>query len=179
MYYFLSKILLVYWSNSCFFLNTFDKTVGHVWCIVRKGVSTPPFQNHPPLPVLGSPHFLKSPISPPSQQISHPKFSFINKNATVELSSINTIHVKQQHNVDFLIFKFSLKCSFTEKTVWEVYFKYTLIILHLHFLIKEVSNNFFNQWILFSYLGKSKKTLKIFHPPITKPTPPFLASPHF
>ena len=90
---------------------------------------------------------------------------------------MSTIHVKQQHNVDFLIFNFSLKCSLTEKTVWEVYFKYTLIMLHLHFLIKEVSNNFFNQWILFSYIATAKETLKIFHPlPHYKTNPPPLPS---
>ena len=33
----------------------------------------------------------------------------INRNATVKLSSINTIHVKQQHNLGFFIFKFTLK----------------------------------------------------------------------
>ena len=32
----------------------------------------------------------------------------INRNATVKLSSVNTIHVKQ-HNVGFFIFKFTLK----------------------------------------------------------------------
>ena len=37
------------------------------------------------------------------------------------------------------------------------------------FLIKEVCNNFFDQWILFSNVGKAKKTLKTFCPPITKP----------
>ena len=39
--------------------------------IVRKGVSTPPFQNHPQLLGL-PPHFLKSLILPPQQQIIHP-----------------------------------------------------------------------------------------------------------
>ena len=33
----------------------------------------------------------------------------INRNATVKLSSINIIHVKQQHNISFSIFKFTLK----------------------------------------------------------------------
>ena len=33
----------------------------------------------------------------------------INRNATIKLSSINAIHVKQQHNVAFFIFKFTLK----------------------------------------------------------------------
>ena len=42
-------------------------------------------------------------------QICYPKFFFININATVQLSSINAIHVKQQNNVGFFIFKFTLK----------------------------------------------------------------------
>ena len=46
------------------------------------------------------------------------------------------------------------------------------------FLLKEVSNNLLNQWILFSYLGKIKETLNIFYLiPITKPTSPPLAPP--
>ena len=42
-------------------------------------------------------------------QICYPKFFFININGTVQLSSINAIHVKQQNNVGFFIFKFILK----------------------------------------------------------------------
>ena len=81
--------------------------------IVRKRVSTPPFQNHPPI-IRIPPPFLKipHPLPLPYRQIGHPKFSLfflINRNATVELSSINTILVKQQHNVGFFIFKFILK----------------------------------------------------------------------
>ena len=64
--------------------------------------------------LLGSPPFLK--ISPP-----HPPFPIllanqssqvflINKNETVKLCSINTVHVKQHHNDGFFIFKFTLKC---------------------------------------------------------------------
>ena len=34
---------------------------------------------------------------------------FTNRNATVKLSSINAIHEKQQHNIGFFIFKFTLK----------------------------------------------------------------------
>ena len=44
--------------------------------IVRKRVSTPQFQNHPPITRI-PPHFLKSPIPPPYQQISHPTFSLL------------------------------------------------------------------------------------------------------
>ena len=40
------------------------------------------------------------------------------------------------------------------------------------FLIKEKSNNFFNQGILFSYLGKAKRDLKKFPSPDYKTDPP-------
>ena len=40
--------------------------------IVRKGVSTPPFQNHPPITRSPPPHFLKSLILPPHWQINYP-----------------------------------------------------------------------------------------------------------
>ena len=55
---------------------------------------------------------------PPFFKIPHPptlpanwssQVFLINRNATVKLSSINTIHVKQQHNVGFFIFRFTLK----------------------------------------------------------------------
>ena len=39
-------------------------------------------------------------------------------------------------------------------------------------LMNVVSNNFFSQWILFSYLGKAKEPLKFFPPPPQKPPPP-------
>ena len=70
--------------------------------------STPPFQNHPPITRMPPP-FLKIPHPPtlPTNQSSH--VFLTNRNATVKLSSINTIHVKQQHNVGFFIFKFTLK----------------------------------------------------------------------
>ena len=70
-------------------------------------VINPPFQNHPPITRITL--FLKIPPSPTlpanwSSQVFH-----INKNATVKLSSINTIHVKEHNNVGFFIFKFFLK----------------------------------------------------------------------
>ena len=53
--------------------------------------------------------FFKIPPSPHLNGKSViPSFPY-NRNATVKLSSINTIHVKQQHNVGFFIFKFTLK----------------------------------------------------------------------
>ena len=70
--------------------------------IVRKGVSTPYFKRI-------SPHFLKSPIPQTLPTNWSSQVFLINRNATVKLSSINTIHVKQQHNVGFFIFKFTLK----------------------------------------------------------------------
>ena len=73
--------------------------------IVYKKVSTPTCQNHPPItrippsppPSPALPYFWKSSIPPPYRQIDHPKFSFINRNETVKLNSINTIHVKQRY----------------------------------------------------------------------------------
>ena len=78
--------------------------------IVRKWVLNPllSFQNHAPITRIFA-HFLKSPISPHlTGKWAIPSF-LINRNATVKLSSINTIHVKQQHNVGFFIFNFNLK----------------------------------------------------------------------
>ena len=68
--------------------------------IVRKGVSTSP--------LLGSPHFLKSPI-PHLIGKSIIQVFLINRSATMKLSLRNTIHVKQQHNVGLFICKFTLK----------------------------------------------------------------------
>ena len=75
--------------------------------IVHKGAPTLPFQNNPPdyrmLPFLKIPH-------PPILWANQSSQVFlINRNATVKVSSINTIHVKQQLNDGFFIFKFTLK----------------------------------------------------------------------
>ena len=77
--------------------------LAHNIIIVCKRVSTPPstitripsISWNPPFPTLLT--------NRPSQDV------LINRNATVKLSSINTIHVKQKHNVGLLIFKFTLK----------------------------------------------------------------------
>ena len=55
---------------------------------------TPLFQNHPP--VLGSPSFLKIPHHSTIPVNGSYQVFLINRNATVKLSSIKTIHVKQQ-----------------------------------------------------------------------------------
>ena len=81
--------------------NVYDKTTQSV-----KGYQpahfkiTPP----PPSPFLKIPH----PSTLPANQSS--QVFLINRNATAKLSSINTIHVTQQHYVGLFIFKFSLKC---------------------------------------------------------------------
>ena len=78
--------------------------------IVHKGIyqPLPHFKIIPPL--LGSPPpFLNIRHPPPYRQIVHHKFSLLIEMQPVKLSSINTIHVKQQHNVGFFIIKFILK----------------------------------------------------------------------
>ena len=74
--------------------------------LVCKGISTLHFKIICPL--LGSPH-----STYPYQQISHPNFSLLKK-CSCEIkfykNELNlNIHVKQQHNVGFFIFKFTLK----------------------------------------------------------------------
>ena len=73
--------------------------------LVHKGVSSPTF--HPPIFRIPLPHFLKSPHPPTSPANPSSQVFLINRNGTVKLSSINTIHVKQQHIVGFFIFKFT------------------------------------------------------------------------
>ena len=72
----------------------------------------PPYFKIISAPLLASPHphdFLKSPIPTTNQQKVIQVF-LINRSATVKLSSINIIHMKQQHNVGFFILTFTLKC---------------------------------------------------------------------
>ena len=68
-----------------------------------------PFQNHSPITrICHPPPFLKILHSPTSPANLSSQVFLFNRNATVKLSSINTIHVKQKHNVGFFIFKFTL-----------------------------------------------------------------------
>ena len=82
-----------------------------IYGIVCKGVSItfPPPYLTPPLHITRIPPFLKIlhfPTLPANRSF---QVFLINRNATKKLSSINTIHVKQQNNVGFFIFNFTLK----------------------------------------------------------------------
>ena len=75
----------------------------------QRSINLPPSPTSKSFPsLLGSPHFLKFPIPTLPANQSFQVF-LINRNATVKLSSITTIHLKQQHNICFFIFKFTLK----------------------------------------------------------------------
>ena len=81
-----------------------------LWCssIVCKVVSTSPISKSFPQ-LLRYSVFLKI-RHPPTLLVNRSSQVFlINRNATVKLSPINTIHVKQQHYIGFSIFKFTLK----------------------------------------------------------------------
>ena len=102
--------------------------------IVRKELSTPRPHSHfktisPHYQDLL--HFLKSPIHPPYQQIG--QIFLINRNATVKLGSINNIHVKQQHNVSFFIFKFTLKYMPGYVYINKTHAKQCLYIINLYY----------------------------------------------
>ena len=82
----------------------------YIVCKSVKGYQLPhprPFQNHPRITRI--PPFLKI-LHPPTLLVNWSSQVFlINRNAIVRLISINTIHVKQQHNIGFSIFKFTLQ----------------------------------------------------------------------
>ena len=78
--------------------------------IVRKGVSAPISKSSAPLRESPPPFLIIShPTSHASPTNQSTQVFLIDGNATVKLSLMNTNHVKQQHNVDFFIFKFNLK----------------------------------------------------------------------
>ena len=81
---------------------------------LQMDINPPPpllhFKIIPPTPFLKIPHLF---TLPPANQSS--QAFLINRNTTVKLSSINIVHVKQQHNVGFFIFKFTLK----HKHAWQ------------------------------------------------------------
>ena len=60
-------------------------------------------------PLLGSSLFHKTPDPPILLANWSSQVFLITRNATVKLSSINIIHVKQQHNVGFFILNFLVK----------------------------------------------------------------------
>ena len=78
------------------------------------------------------PPFLKIPHPPTlPANWSSPVF-LINRNATVKLSSINTIHVKQQHNVGFFIFKFTLRYMLGNAYINKIHARQCLYIIRLY-----------------------------------------------
>ena len=84
-----------------------SELVKYTYIIVCKVDQPSHFKVIPPLP--GSLPFFK--ISHAPTLVTNRSFQvfLIDGNATVKLSSINTIHVNQQHYVGFFIFKFTLK----------------------------------------------------------------------
>ena len=75
----------------------------------------------------------------PANQSS--QFFFININTAVKLSSKNAIHVKQQHNIGFLIFKFTQKymqCLYYLNTC-QAMFMYKMFVLGKVFPILSIS----------------------------------------
>ena len=100
---------LLSWGILDFKLELIKHKFAFIWCsyIVRKGLSPPHFKIIPHY--WDSPLFLKI-THPPTLLANRSSQVFLfNRNATVKLSSINTIHVKQQHSAGFFIFKFTLK----------------------------------------------------------------------
>ena len=71
--------------------------------IVRKGVSTLISKLSPSIRRILP--FLKTPHHPTLLANQSSQVFLINRNATVKLSSISTIHIKQQHNIGFSNFK--------------------------------------------------------------------------
>ena len=102
--------------------NVYDKTTQSV-----KGYQPAHFKiTPPPSPFLKIPH----PSTLPANQSS--QVFLINRNATVKLSSINTIHVKQQHNVGFFIFKFTLKYMLGNVYINKIHARQCLYIISLY-----------------------------------------------
>ena len=64
------------------------------------------------------------------------------RNATVKLSAINTIHVKQQHNIGFFIFKSTLKYMLGNVYVNKIDARQCLYIVSLY--CREGFSNSFN-----------------------------------
>ena len=76
-------------------------------------------------------HFLKWPIPLPNWQMGHPKFSLLTE-MQLKLNSINTLHVKQQHNVGFFLFNFTLKFMLGNVYINEIHARQCLHIISLY-----------------------------------------------
>ena len=97
-----------------------------------------------PLPPL--PSFLKTchPLTSPENRSS--QVSLINRNATVKLSSINTIHAKQQHNLGFFIFKVTLKYILCNVYINKIHARQCLYIKRLY--CREGFSHSFNFFVV-------------------------------
>ena len=84
-------------------------------------------------PITRIPPFLKIPY-PPTLTVNWSYHVFpINRNAVVKLSSINSIHVKQQRNVEFFTFKFTLKYMPGNIYINKIHARQGLYIINLYF----------------------------------------------
>ena len=114
---------------------------------VRKGVSPPiPFISKS---LLGSTPFLKIPHPPSlatnSSSLFGHRFS-LSTETTVKLSSVNTIHVKQQQNVGFFIFKFTLKHMLGNVYINKIHARQCLYIISLY--CRECFSHPFNFFVV-------------------------------
>ena len=80
--------------------------------------------------ITSIPHFLKSCILNITDKSAIPVF-LIDRSVTVKLSSINTVHVKQQHNIGFFVFKFTLKYMLHNVYINKIHAKQCLYIMSL------------------------------------------------
>ena len=113
-----------------------------LWIIIWQFTASSVKGYQPPPPSLFEPSPLITRI-PPFLKISHlptlpANRSFqvflINRNATKKLSSINTIHVKQQNNVGFFIFKFHSKVDASNIYINKSYARQCLYIRCIYYM---------------------------------------------
>ena len=93
-----------------------------------------------------SPSFLKIPHAPTLLAEQSSQIFFINKNATVKLSLINTIHVKQQCKVGFFIFKFTLKYMLGNVYINTIHARQCSYIISLY--CREIFSHSFNFFVV-------------------------------
>ena len=98
-----------------------------------KGYQPPPFQNHRPITRI------------PPFQIGYPKFSLLTE-MQLKLSSVNSIQLKQQHNVGFLIFKVTLKYMLSNGYIDEIHARQCLCIMCLY--CREGFSHAFNFFVV-------------------------------
>ena len=110
---------------------------------------TPPPPPPPPNPTHTHTHTFPKTLHPHTLLASwSSKVFLINRNVTEKLSSINTIHVKQQHNSSFFIFKFTLIFTYILGNVCinKIHFRQCLYIIS--FYCREDFFNSFNFFVV-------------------------------